>query len=90
MALCSQVEAWLEFWHVWLVVNFILACVFTVWFLAGGLRDLRRLFAHLDRAVRDHQDDGSVGSQAAAASGSTARAAVGAGAQDSERKGLLQ
>ena len=68
MALCSQVEAWLEFWHVWLVVNFILACVFTVWFLAGGLRDLRRLFAHLDRAVRDHQDDGSVGAQAAAAS----------------------
>ena len=83
-------EAWLEFWHVWLVVNFILACVFTVWFLAGGLRDLRRLFAHLDRAVRDHQDDGSVGSQAAAASGGTALAAVGAGAQDSERKGLLQ
>ena len=89
MALCSQVEAWLEFWHVWLVVNFILACVFTVWFLAGGLRDLRRLFAHLDRAVRDHQDDGSVGSQAAAASGGT-ELAVGAGAQDSERKGLLQ
>ena len=82
-------EAWLEFWHVWLVVNFILACGFTVWFLAGGLRDLRRLFAHLDRAVRDHQDDGSVGSQAAA-SGGTELAAVGAGAQDSERKGLLQ
>ena len=81
-------EAWLEFWHVWLVVNFILACGFTVWFLAGGLRDLRRLFAHLDRAVRDHQDDGSVGSQAA--SGGTELAAVGAGAQDSERKGLLQ
>ena len=34
-------QAWLHFWHWWLSVNGCLAVGFSIWFIIGGLRDLR-------------------------------------------------
>jgi hypothetical protein len=35
--------------------------VIVVWFTVGGVRDLRRMYAHLERYAADARDDGSVG-----------------------------
>jgi hypothetical protein len=34
--------------------------VIVVWFTIGGIRDLRRMYAHLERYHADATDDGSV------------------------------
>jgi len=52
--------AWREFWQVYLVIQFAVAAVVMVWFTAGGVRDLRRMFGRLRQQVRDAEDDGIV------------------------------
>jgi len=51
---------WLGFWSfkIWLTV--ILGIITTVWFLLGGVRDIRRLFYALQTARRNRFDDGRV------------------------------
>ncbi len=52
--------AWSGFWafKIWLTV--ILAVGMTVWFIGGGIKDLRRLFSDLRTFKRDERDDGTV------------------------------
>ena len=51
----QMTQAWLTFWQwrIWLLLA-------TVALAAGGVRDLRRLFAQLRVAERDDRDDGIV------------------------------
>ena len=38
---------WYGFWYVWLVINFLLAMIFSLWFSAGGILDLQAFFLRL-------------------------------------------
>jgi SSS family solute:Na+ symporter len=53
-------DAWMLFWKIQLGINIVLACVTVVWFTAGGLKDLQRMFRTLRGRERDHADDGFV------------------------------
>ena len=53
-------ESWLKFWHVYLVVTFILSVIVLIWLLVGGLIDLRQLFRDLRIRKRDDHDNGRV------------------------------
>ncbi len=53
-------EGWLAAWRWWLVIALGTAIVVTVWFVAGGLRDLIRMFRLLNQVRRDDRDDGRV------------------------------
>jgi hypothetical protein len=53
-------SAWLTFWHFKVYVTLVLAFITTVWFLAGGIIDVFRLFKNLKEVKRDDADDGSV------------------------------
>jgi SSS family solute:Na+ symporter len=54
-------EAWLVFWKYWTWLVFATGCVVMVWFTVGGFRDLKRMYAHLEKYRADAQDDGTVG-----------------------------
>jgi SSS family solute:Na+ symporter len=54
-------EAWLVFWKYWTWLVFATGCVIVVWFTIGGFRDLKRMYAHLEKYRADAQDDGTVG-----------------------------
>ena len=54
-------EWWMEFWKYWTWLVFGAGCVIVVWFTIGGFRDLRRMYAHLERYSADARDDGTVG-----------------------------
>ncbi|MCE2883665.1 MAG: hypothetical protein LW806_02025 [Planctomycetaceae bacterium] len=51
---------WVEFWRWWTWLIFGTGCVIVVWFTIGGFRDLRRMYAHLERYHADESDDGTV------------------------------
>ena len=53
-------EAWAPFWHffIWMVV--IIASLTAIWFTAGGLIDLKKMFRRLKTMKRDHFDDGEL------------------------------
>jgi hypothetical protein len=53
-------ESWLAFWQFWVWLIFATGCVIVVWFTIGGFRDLRRMYAHLERYSADALDDGTV------------------------------
>ena len=44
------------------------------WFTVGGIRDLRRMYAHLERYAADARDDGTVAGDAAAGAAGEERA----------------
>lgn len=52
--------AWTSFWHVIMWMSLGLATVVTIWFLIGGLRDLKDMFFLLRTRQRDDSDDGTV------------------------------
>ncbi len=52
--------AWAKYWHVTLISYIVLSVPTAVWFTIGGLKDIKALFKHLDKAERDDSDDGSV------------------------------
>ncbi|HOT96911.1 MAG TPA: sodium:solute symporter [bacterium] len=62
MALTSPISdrGWMRFWYLYLIVGVVISSVVVVWFTAGGLRDMRRMFTELHTRVRDHNDDGTV------------------------------
>ncbi|HNW60783.1 MAG TPA: sodium:solute symporter [bacterium] len=51
---------WMRFWYLYLIIGVAISSVVVVWFVAGGIRDMRRMFAELHSRVRDHSDDGTV------------------------------
>jgi Na+/proline symporter len=51
---------WVDFWQFWTWLIFATGCIIVVWFTIGGFRDLRRMYAHLERYHADARDDGSV------------------------------
>jgi len=53
-------EWWVSFWMYWTWLIFATGCVIVVWFTIGGIRDLKRMYAHLERYRADERDDGSV------------------------------
>lgn len=55
-----QTEKWLSFWHKYVYAMFGLGGAFLVWVIAGGFRDLFRLFRNLKTQKIDLTDDGTV------------------------------
>ncbi len=53
-------ESWLSFWYAVIWLTFILGAIIAVWFLVGGLRDLKDMLRLLRTKVRDESDDGTV------------------------------
>ena len=52
--------AWLEFWKFYVMFGFILGIGTTIWFLWGGIADIRDMFRTLSTMKRDAADDGRV------------------------------
>lgn len=52
--------AWLEFWKFYVMFGFFLGIGTTLWFLWGGVSDIRDLFRTLSTLKRDMADDGRV------------------------------
>ena len=55
-----SVDAWAKFWWWKVVVTVVIGIGTTVWFLVGGLRDLKDLYKTLRTVKRDHLDSGMV------------------------------
>ncbi|MEM6457815.1 MAG: sodium:solute symporter [Planctomycetota bacterium] len=53
-------DAWANWWLFNVVLSGVIGTAATVWFLIGGLKDLRELFRVLRQLDRDTQDDGTV------------------------------
>ena len=53
-------DAWLTFWHTYLIIHVAVSSFIILWFLIGGFRDLRRMNQRLGTSDRDHRDDGFV------------------------------
>ena len=53
-------DAWATFWWVNVILTVVLGVGTTVWFLIGGIHDIRALFKTLATLKRDHRDDGRV------------------------------
>jgi SSS family solute:Na+ symporter len=60
MAVGIPPEWWVSFWQYWTWLVFATGCVIVVWFTVGGFRDLKRMYAHLERYRADARDDGTV------------------------------
>ncbi|MEN8255829.1 MAG: sodium:solute symporter, partial [Verrucomicrobiota bacterium] len=52
--------AWVTYWKFHLWAFFLLSAITAVWFLVGGLRDLREMFRRLSAVKLDEADDGVV------------------------------
>lgn len=61
-------QEWSVFWwlKIWLL-GLALGIVFSIWFVFGGIRDVRRLFVDLRRLPTEAEDDGTVAQGTAAA-----------------------
>jgi len=55
-----QTEKWLSFWQKYVYAMFGLGGAFLLWVIAGGFRDLFRLFGNLKTQKIDVTDDGTV------------------------------
>jgi SSS family solute:Na+ symporter len=53
-------EKWVNFWYVYICAMFSLGGAFLLWVIAGGFRDLFRLFRNLKTQKVDVTDDGRV------------------------------
>lgn len=51
---------WLALWHVKIYITLILGIACTVWFMVGGIIDVKRLFSALKKSARNDADDGTV------------------------------
>jgi SSS family solute:Na+ symporter len=54
---------WIGFWKYYIVISFVLAVIATVWFLLGGLSDLKKMFGRLRERDIDESDDGYIKSK---------------------------
>jgi solute:Na+ symporter, SSS family len=53
-------DTWVSIWLAWTLFVGVMGVVTTIWFLWGGLGDLRKLFRDLKISRRDDLDDGTV------------------------------
>ena len=53
-------EWWSTFWRVWLYIQVAVGIPATLWFIVGGIRDMRGVFHRLRTLPRDETDDGRV------------------------------
>ena len=53
-------KVWMVFWKVYFVAHLIAGVVVFIWYLIGGLVDVRKLFRSLTLSKRDESDNGSV------------------------------
>jgi hypothetical protein len=55
------VRGWSNYYYLTtLAIPFVVALISTVWFMWGGINDLRHLFIDLEARKRDFSDDGRV------------------------------
>jgi SSS family solute:Na+ symporter len=52
--------SWLLFWEYYILINLGASILIVTWFIAGGSRDLKRMFIRLKTMTRDDSDNGSV------------------------------
>ena len=53
-------SAWALYFQTQFMINVILSVPCTIWFIIGGVKDMKSLYRHLDACEPDHSDDGSV------------------------------
>ena len=53
-------RSWLNFWFVYIVVNFVVLILFAVWYGIGGFFDIKRMFKKLRSTERNDMDNGTV------------------------------
>jgi len=53
-------SAWLTFWAVVIILALVMGVVFTIWFVIGGIMNVKEMFHLLATRVRDAADDGVV------------------------------
>lgn len=53
-------DDWATFWKWYIIVTVIIGTGTTIWFLFGGLHDIKDLYSTLRTLVRDHRDVGMV------------------------------
>lgn len=51
---------WLEFWHIFLIVGYVNLIIVTIWFLTGGIMNLKQMFRDLKTMERNDNDGGMV------------------------------
>jgi solute:Na+ symporter, SSS family len=59
-----QPRSWMEFWKIYIQVSLAGGIVLALWFVVGGLRDIRYMFHKFKTAGRDINDTGMVDSHA--------------------------
>lgn len=55
-----SMEAWVTFWWWKMAIAIVVGTATTIWFLIGGVYDMRVFFKTLATMKRDHRDDGRV------------------------------
>ena len=55
-----SLDWWSGFWKFWLWLYICVSIITMFWFVTGGVRDLRFLFARLRTLKRDDRDDGRI------------------------------
>ena len=53
-------QAWSRLWQVSIYSQYVLVIIVTIWFLIGGIKDFKRMFADLGAARTNDLDDGMV------------------------------
>jgi solute:Na+ symporter, SSS family len=53
-------SSWISFWKYFVLVNLFASIAFIIWFIFGGIKDLKDMLFRLKTMVRDHKDNGSV------------------------------
>jgi SSS family solute:Na+ symporter len=77
-------EAWARWWLVNIWIGGTVGAAATVWFLIGGVFDIRAMFRQLASLQRDASDDGTVGVDLGEAGGGDAAVMVSERAVDQE------
>jgi SSS family solute:Na+ symporter len=52
--------SWLSFWKFFVVFSLGFSIIIIIWFLFGGIRDLKEMIHRLNTMVRNHEDDGRI------------------------------
>ena len=53
-------EWWTLFWRIWIYMQVLIGIPVAVWFVIGGVKDIRQVFHRLTTMERDEADDGRV------------------------------
>jgi len=59
-----QPQSWMKFWKIYIQITLAGGALLAVWFVMGGLRDIRYMFHKFKTTTRDINDTGMVGSHA--------------------------